>query len=356
MPDEFGEKTEQPTDRRRSDAREKGNVARSQDLNAAAMMLVAAALIAFLGLPLGDAVGQMMRASFATVRTTMGPEDALRTANSIGEFLAANLFAWFLMLFVAAIFVNVVQVGFLVAPSALEPKLSRLNPWEGVKRIVSVRALMKLGTSLGKLIVLATIAILFVGWSLADLPLLLHESPVRIMKFVHEKASLLAFLLALGLLVLAAADFLFQRWKHEQDLMMSKQEIRDEMKQMEGDPLVRQRRREAHRKLATAREISAVKDADVVVTNPTHYSVALKYDPNVHGAPVVVAKGVDEIALRIRQVAAEHNVPVLERPEVARALYRDVRVGHPIPSDLYEVFVEIMAYVYRITGRVPPGV
>ena len=124
---------------------------------------------------------------------------------------------------------------------------------------------------------------------------------------------------------------------------------------MEGDPQIRARRREAHRKLAEARDIAATADADVVLTNPTHYSVALKYDPQTHSAPVVVAKGIDEIALRIREVARENNVPIIERREIARALYRDVKVGQPIPADMYEVFVEIMAYVYKLTGKTPVG-
>ncbi len=355
MPDEFGEKTEEPTDRRRSEAREKGNVARSQDLSAAGMMLVAAGLIGFLGLPLSESVVEYSRWSLGSVRLTISNEDAVRTGEQLAELAGSTVLVWMFFLFIGAVTVNVAQVGFLVAPSALEPKLSRIHPWEGAKRIISVQALVKLGTSLGKLVVLGVISVAFTWWQVGDFPALLRESPARIIGYVHWQATLLAFALAAGLLVLALLDYLFQLWKHEQDLKMTKQEVREEMKNMEGDPHVRARRKEAHRKLAAAREVAATKDADVVVTNPTHFSVALKYDPEVHGAPVVVAKGVDDIAMRIRHIAAEHGVPVLERPEIARALYRDVDVGRPIPSDLYEVFVEIMAYVYEITGRVPQG-
>src|SRR5262249_50432907 len=157
----------------------------------------------------------------------------------------------------------------------------------------------------------------------------------------------LAFQLSSALVFLALLDFLFQRWRFEQDLRMTKQEIRDEMKEMEGDPLIRQRRREAHRKGAQARERQQGRTADRIVTNPTETAVALKYDPEKMPAPVIVAKGMGAIAARIRQIAAENRIPIIERKELARSLYRNVKVGHPIPVEMYQVFVEIMAYVYR---------
>jgi flagellar biosynthetic protein FlhB len=230
-----------------------------------------------------------------------------------------------------------------------------LSPFQGAKRIVSVRALVKLCVSLGKLIVLVAIA----GWWIAmQLPEFLNSmggQPGELLLQIKSSASGLAFSLAIALILLALLDFAFQKWKHEQDLMMTKQEVREEMKQMDGDPHIRQRRREAHRKLAQARELQSVADSDVVITNPTEIAVALKYDPEKTPAPVIVAKGVGPIAARIRQIAAENSVPIIERKPLARALYRDVKVGHMIPVEMYEVFVEIMAYVYRLTGRTPPN-
>jgi flagellar biosynthetic protein FlhB len=191
-------------------------------------------------------------------------------------------------------------------------------------------------------------------WIALELPVfvnLMGSEPGELAVQIKSSASGLAFLLALALVCLAVLDYLFQRWKFEQELKMTKQEIREEMKQMEGDPHIRQRRREAHRKLAEARELHRVPDADVVITNPTEIAVALKYDPETMSAPAVLAKGMGPIAARIRQIAAQHGIPIIERKPLARALYRDVKVGHPIPVEMYEVFVEIMAYVYRITGR-----
>jgi len=207
--------------------------------------------------------------------------------------------------------------------------------------------------SLGKLIVVVVIAVWFVSWVLPNFLQMTEAEPASIFLQIHKSMVSLAFQLALALMVLALIDFTFQKWKYEQDLKMSKQEVREEMKNMEGDPLVRQRRREAHRKFTQARELEQVKHADVVITNPTEIAVALKYDPQRMAAPTVVAKDMHEIAARIRQIAAEHGVPIIERKPLARALYRDVKVGQQIPSEMYEVFVEIMAYVYHLSGRTP---
>jgi flagellar biosynthetic protein FlhB len=255
---------------------------------------------------------------------------------------------------------------------SLQPKLARINPLEGVKRIFSLRALVKLAVSLGKLLVLTSIVVLFLvsvlpellqtveaEWMPAELPA--NGERFRETRFaalllvsIRDLLGSLAFQLAAALVLLALLDYGFQKWKHEQDLRMTRQEIRDEMKNMEGDPLIRQRRRDAHRKLAQARELSQVRTADVVITNPTHISVALKYNPDEMPAPKVVAKGMGEIALRIREIAAEHGVTIIERKSLARTLYANVKTGHFIPVEIYEVFVEIMAYVYRLTGRNPP--
>ena len=269
--------------------------------------------------------------------------------------MSVGVLPMLLLLAVAALAINLMQVGFLLAPGVLEPKLARINPVSGARRIVSLQAVVRLGASLAKL----AVVVLLAGWSIASLlpsfiPLTFAE-PLGILTQIESSLVKLAFQLALALSVLALLDLVFQGWKHEQDLRMSKQEVREEMKQLEGDPLIRQRRRDAHRKLALARELKQVEQADVVITNPTEIAVALKYDPEKMSAPVVVAKGMGELAGRIRRIAVEHGVPIIERKPLARALYRDVKAGHSIPIEMYEVFVEIMAYVYRITGRTPPN-
>ncbi|MEX0718883.1 MAG: flagellar biosynthesis protein FlhB [Planctomycetaceae bacterium] len=355
MADEFGEKTEQPTDRRRSDSREKGNVARSTDLNAAAHLLAAAAAIAFLGIPVVNALGEMAVGYWSQpgwLRIDIG--GVTGEFFEIARTLAGALFPWLSLMFVVALGVNLAQVGFLLSPEAVQPKLSRINPLQGAQRIFSIQAIVKLAGSLAKLIVLTVIAGLFTAAQLPALIALSGNEPPAILLAIKSSMSTLGFQLAGALVVLALLDFAYQKWKFERDLRMTKQEVRDEMKQMEGDPMIRHRRREAHRKLAQARELSNVAQVDVVITNPTHIAVALKYRPEEMDAPTVVAKGMGEIAARIRAIAVEHRIPIIERKELARALYRDVKVGRPVPMEMYEVFVEIMAYVYRISGRKSP--
>jgi flagellar biosynthesis protein FlhB len=352
--DDSGEKTEQPTERRRARAREQGNVAKSVDLTAAGLLLGAAAVFYTLAVPLCGSLAEMM----ADTLRTAGPgpfsgSDAGNRMRHILQMISPNMLGVLLAMMLAALIWNVVQIGILVAPDALVPNFARLNPLSGFQRIFSPAALMRLAVSLAKLLIVAGIA----AWSIASmLPwfVQLVDLEPRLTLFYVERAVVkLAFQLAAALVFLALLDFLYQRWKFEQDLRMSKQEVRDEMKEMEGDPLMRQRRREAHRKVAQARELRQVKSADVVVTNPTEIAVALKYDPEKNSAPIVVAKGMGEIAASIRRIAAENRIPIIERKEVARALYRSVKVGQAIPVEMYQVFVEIMAYVYHVTGRTP---
>lgn len=371
--DENGDRTEEPTDRKRAEAREKGNVARSTDLNAAGLMLAAAAAIYFFGLSVVRSLAAFMQLHLSRPYAySLDGAAALELADNVGEFLANTVLPIMMMMAGSALVLNLLQVGFLMNTDSLQPKLSRISPMEGAKRIISIRALVKLGVSLGKLIVLTSIVVLFittalpellqaaeVEWMTSDAPSVgetYRETRFAAIFVVSLRNMLgsLAFQLAAALVVLAVLDFGFQKWKHEQDLRMTKQEVRDEMKNMEGDPQIKQRRRDAHRKLAQARELNEVKNADVVITNPTHIAVALKYDPETMHAPKVVAKGMGEIAGRIREIAAEHGITIIERKPLARALYADVKVGHFIPVEMYEVFVEIMAYVYRLTGRTAP--
>ena len=355
MAEDLDDRTETPTERRREEARERGNVARSNDLTAAALMLAAAAAVLALAPPLGREMAEFTVTSISNVTLQIDEGRAHAISSMSLSALAAGTLPVLLLAGLVALGVNLAQVGFLLAPESIQPKLSRINPLAGAQRILSLRAVAKLGVSVGKLAFLVAITTLVLWWTLPDFLSLTSTAPGGIAVRIHEASVRLAFALAVALILLALLDFAFQKWKHEQELRMTKQEVRDEMKTMEGDPHIRQRRREAHRKLAQGRELQSVKKADVVVTNPTHYAVALKYDPDRMAAPTVVAKGVDVVALQIRKIAAEHNVPILERPELARTLYATVKVGRSIPVDLYEAFVEIMAYVYRITGKTPPG-
>ncbi len=352
--DDTGEKTEQPTERRRNQARERGNVARSVDLTAAGLMLGAAAVFYVLAIPLCRTLAELT----AELLRTAGPgpitaSDAANRIHHILQMIAPNVLGVLLAMMLAAFVWNVVQVGILIAPEVLQPQFARLNPLTGIRRILSPAALMRLAVSLAKLLIAVGIAAWSIGSMLPWCIQLIDSEPRMTLFYVEGAVVKLAFQLSSALVFLALLDFLYQRWKLEQDLRMSKQEVRDEFKEMEGDPVMRQRRREAHRKVAQARELRQVRTADVVITNPTEIAVALKYDPEKMLAPVVVAKGMGVIAASIRRIAAENRIPIIERKEVARSLYRTVKVGQSIPVEMYQVFVEIMAYVYHVTGRTP---
>ena len=350
-----GEKTEQPTDRRRNEAREKGNIAKSTDLNAAGMMLAAAGALYFFAISLSSDMKNLMEATLTTpVWLQVEPVLLIQRCESIIKLFLQGTVMMMLMLFISAVFLNIVQVGFMMSPDVLQIKWERLNPIEGAKRIISVRGLVKLGVSLGKLSLLVLVASWFSYLVFPSFVALMSAPPETILRDIFNSTVQLGILLALALILLGVLDFAFQKWKHEKDLMMSKQEVREEMKSMEGDPLLRQRRRDAHRKLATSQELSKVASADVVITNPTHISIAIKYDPESMPAPVVVAKGAGEIAFQIRKLANEHGIPIIERKSLARQMYRDVKTGDEIPFELYEVFVEIMAYVYNLSGKSMP--
>jgi flagellar biosynthesis protein FlhB len=354
--DEYGEKTEQPTERRRTEARERGNVARSVDLTAAGLMLGAATVFYALAVPLYHTLAELMAALLrAAGRSHLDEADVVERFRTILQVIAPNLLAVILTMMLTAFVWNVVQIGVLIAPEALMPQVGRLNPLNGFRRIFSTRALMRLAVSLAKMGIVAAIAVWFIGGLLPQVTQLIALAPGATLFYMEGALVKLAFQLAAALVALALLDFLFQRWRLEQDLKMSRQEVRDEMKEMQGDPHIRQRRREAHRKVAQARELHQVRSADVVITNPTEIAVAIKYDPTKMPAPVVVAKGMGEIAASIRRIAIENRVPIIERKELARALYRQIKVGKAIPVEMYQVFVEIMAYVYKLKGRTPRG-
>ena len=352
MNDDTGDKTEDATPRRREEARKQGNVPLSKDLSIALLMLAAAGVLLLLG-------PGLVRASRAVLAVPFDGElvlplrrvDAFRLAGLGVTACATIALPTLVAMWAAALLANVLQVGFLWSPEAIQPKPNRLNPVTNLQNILSSRAVAKLAASLLKLLALAGLATWLTIRAAPGFLVLPSMGVGESAAAIGSTVGWMALWMAVALLVLALFDVAFQRWKYAQDLRMTKQEVRDEMKNMDGDPLMRQRRREAHRKIASAKELAAVPEADVIVTNPTHYSIALKYDAATMPAPIVVAKGVDAMALRIREIARENGVPIVERPEIARRLWRDVKAGQSIPLDLYEAFVEILAYVYRLSGK-----
>src|SRR5262245_14924697 len=349
---EHGDKTELPTDRRREEIRERGNVARSVDLNVAVSVLVAAGVLYFFGGAVALSLKDILRKSLSADPWLVLDQGLLsRELWGLARVIAASLLPGLALVVVSAVLVNTLQVGFLVTTEPLFPNFERVNPLAGARRLLSLQSTVRLAGSLFKLVVCSAIV---VGFVTGRLPEFLRTLDADTATFCRQTGSwlvALSFQLALGLVVLAGLDYGFQLWKFEQDIKMTKQEIRDELRHMEGDPHIRQRRRETHRKLVNARHVQQTKNADVVITNPTEIAVAVKYDAQKMDAPVVLAKGKGPLAVRIRRVAIENGIPIVEKKPLAQALYRTVKVGHTIPVELYEGVAEILAYVYRLTKK-----
>lgn len=349
---ESDDKTELPSDRRREEVRERGNVARSIDLNVASSVLVAAAVLNFFGDDLALTLHDILQKSLsAHAWLELDTPRLMTELLGLAKPIASALLPGLALVMVSSVAVNAGQVGFILSTQTLSPDFSRINPLAGAKRLLSLQSTVRLASGVLKLVV--SCAIVF-GFISARIPQFLNGVDADTASFCHQLGgwlSSLAFQMAMGLVTLAMLDYGFQLWKFEQDIRMTKQEVRDESRHMEGDPHIRQRRREAHRKLTGARQVQQAQNADVVITNPTELAIAIKYDPTKMDAPIVLAKGKDLIAAQIRRVAAEHGIPIIEKKPLAQALYRMVKVGHPIPGDLYEGVAEILAYVYRLSKK-----
>ena len=349
MADDDGDKTEDPTPAKRKEAREEGNVARSSDLAAAALLLSLFIALLMTGRGLWDAMLNVGRRSLGESMQNVTTADLIPLSLATMNDIARGLLPLFAVVVVVAIVANVAQVGFMLTPKKLQPKPSTLDPIKGFKKLFfEGKTYVTFGMNLMKLGVVALVAWISVETQLPTILGLSRIEPEGLLGAAGWSIFVVATKVAVVLLVLSIIDFAYQKWKHEQDLKMTKQQVKDEMKKMEGDPHMKARRRQVAQQRAMQRINSDVPQADVVVTNPTHYAVAIKYDENTMHAPRVVAKGGDQMAMRIRELATKHGVAIVERPPLARALYRTVEVGQEIPEDFYSAVAELLAYVYRL--------
>lgn len=349
MADESTEKTEQPTPKKLQDAAEKGQIARSKDLGTAFVLIGSAAAILVFGKMLAMAVldvGQRM--------LQLNPKDIFETNSmftawgAVGERLAPPLAGIFLIILLAAFIGNTLLGGFNFSWQAAGPKLSKMDPMKGFKRMFGLQALVELLKSILKVIVVVGIAYLLLKMYFFDIMALsLMSEPNNIESALYFLAWLFLGLCA-SVSVIAAVDAPYQKWNHIKQLKMSLQEIKDEHKNSEGDPQIKARIRRTQMQMSMKRMMQEVPKADVIVTNPTHYAVALKYDQGKFRAPVVVAKGVDEVAMHIRKIGNEHKVPVIESPGLARSIFYTTQLDHPIPEQLFAAVAQVLAYVYQL--------
>jgi flagellar biosynthetic protein FlhB len=355
--DGMGEKTEPATQKRREEAREKGQVAKSQDLTGALVMLLGFASLKVLGTWLGPQILAYFRWPFANLD---GYELGMEThisgwSSGIGGLLLI-MSPLLGVLFVVAAAVTVMQVGFHFAPKAFELDINKMNPIKGFQKLFSVRSLTKLVLGLAKTAVLGLMLWMFMAsemdWMMGMMSFFdgTSKNAANVTLYLLDAVIWLGIYAGATLTIIGIIDFSYQKWQHDEDLKMSKQEVKEEMKNMDGDPMIKRKRMERARKVAMGRMMKAVPEADVVVTNPTHYSVAIRYIDKER-APRVVAKGQDLLALKIREIASEHRVPIVERPELARALYRYAEIDEFVPEEHWGTVAEVLAYVYSIDKR-----
>ncbi|MFQ5774568.1 MAG: flagellar biosynthesis protein FlhB [Kiloniellaceae bacterium] len=349
------QKTEEPTHRRLEQAREKGQIARSQEVNHWFMILAMALLIAVFGEPLTAGIASSLRRLLEqahAIRLDGGQlrEVLLETVGQVG--LAVLLPAAVILL--AALLAGIIQNGLVFSAEPIVPKLSKLSLAKGVKRLFSTRSLVDFAKGIAKIAIVSTVLVVLLWPEVNVIPNITGMSLVQFMGLLQALATRVLIGVLSVMTVIAALDFLYQKQQHLKQLRMSKQDLKEEFKQTEGDPMIKARLRQIRMERARRRMMAAVPEADVVVTNPTHYAVALKYDPEKTEAPVLAAKGVDSLALRIREIAEEHDIPIVENPPLSRALYEGVELDQEIPPEHYKAVAEVIGYVMRLKGRLPP--
>ncbi|WP_379945156.1 flagellar biosynthesis protein FlhB [Marinobacter sp. LM1] len=359
--DNSQEKTEEPTPRRLEKAKEEGQTARSKELATMAVLLAGAGGLLIFGTSLGASIESIMRDSFVIERSAIFDTRQM----SVQLILAAKEAAWALspilvMLLIAAIAGSIGIGGLLFSAKAIAPKFNRMDPIKGLGRMFSMRSLIELVKAIAKVGLVMAVAILILNLRTEDLLAIAEEPTVPAIEHVLWTLGWSFFFLSCATIAIAAIDVPFQIYDHQKKLRMTKQEVKDEYKDTEGKPEVKGKIRQLQREMAQRRMMQDVPKADVVITNPTHYAVALKYDQKTMGAPVVVAKGADEVAFKIMEIARENKVEVLRTPPLTRAVYHNTDIGEEIPDGLYMAIAQVLAYVFQLRqfrkGRGPkPG-
>lgn len=343
------EKTEDPTPKRLREAREKGDIPRSKELNATALLLAAAAAMLLFGSQVAQALADMMEGNLELRREEVFDTHAmiLHLVGSTAD-AAWSVAGFMLTVLVAALISPIALGGWNFSAQSIQPKFNRLNPLSGIKRMFSLKALVELAKAVAKFVLVAAFAVAVLFLIEPEL-LALGGQDVRVAAGKAVEMIGWAFLvISTSLIFISLVDVPYQLYDYSHKLKMTLQEVKDEMKNTEGKPEVKGRIRQLQREVAQRKMMGEVPEADVVITNPTHYAVALKYESGGRDAPIVVAKGVDFIALKIREVATEHDVIILSAPPLARALYHSTEIDQEIPAGLYKAVAQVLAYVFQL--------
>ena len=342
-----GEKTEEPTSKKRADARKKGQVARSQELNSGFVLLVGFFGLKLLWDSIYVSIATYTTYVFTNLNQTVDTENILRIFIGIVMILAKTAFPIMIFIMLIGLVINFFQVGLNFNTESIEFNLDKLNPINGFGRIFSKRSLVELVKSFFKILVIGFFLYRFIHEQILAMPQFMFFDLTTSLTLVAEIIFRMAFIVIGVIMIMAVMDYGYQKWQTTQDLKMTKQEVKDEMKQTEGDPQIKGKIRQKQRQMAMARMMKEVPKADVIITNPTHYAVALSYEQGMV-APTVIAKGQDLVAQRIKEIGREARVPIIENKPLARTLFAAVQVGDSVPQELYQAVAEVLAYVYRL--------
>ncbi|WP_258525520.1 flagellar biosynthesis protein FlhB [Paenibacillus sp. YN15] len=347
-----GEKTEPATPKKRADARKKGQVAKSAELPGALILLFCFMTLLMFGGYMKDRMFLLMQ---GTLKDYLTNDITVANVMPLMTDLLAQVLLLLAPIFAVTVLVgilaNYMQIGFLLTGEAFKIKFSKINPIEGAKRIFSLKSLVDFAKTLLKLTLIGYLVYSSLWGEKENLVNLAHLPLADVLAYVARLTVMMGIKIGVALVILSIFDYMYQKYEYEKNLRMSKQDIKDEYKKSEGDPQIKGKIKEKQRRMALARMMQDVPKADVVITNPTHFAVAIQYDNGKMDAPRVVAKGTDFVALKIKEVAKENGVITMENRPLARALYDQVEIGQTIPAELFQAVAEVLAYVYRLKGR-----
>jgi len=343
------EKSEDPTSKKKSESRKKGQIPRSKELTTLFMLVASIIGIMIFAKDMIEAITDIMKHNFSVDRTTLfQPEQLFIHLKAELATIVKAMLPLFIIMLITAILSGAILGGFNFSGEALIPKLSKLNPIKGAKKMFGTQGLIELIKSILKILLLGSVAVYFIWQAKNELYGLSEETFPGAFLHAMELISWQFLLVSLGMIIVAAIDVPYQLWSNKRQLKMTKQEVKDESKNTEGNPEIKGKQRQIQREVAMQRMMGDVPKADVIITNPTHYAVALQYDTDGSGAPVMLAKGVDLVALQIRNVAQANDVPIMEIPALSRAIYYSVEIGHEIPAGLYVAVAQVLAYIFQL--------
>ncbi|MCJ8275835.1 MAG: flagellar biosynthesis protein FlhB [Bdellovibrionales bacterium] len=346
------EKTEEATPQRREDFRKQGQVAQTRELSSALALFGLSLLIWFMG--------RIFVEQFFEIYNFLYRAQWLATVKT-GDIMPALVYAFkkiiylslpaYVILFTLGVMSTVVQIGFMFSEEAMKPNINKINPLEGLKRLFSLKAIVEGLKALSKFSLVAVVIYMVLKGEFETIPKLMFGEPAQVFKYIGT--LIFKSMLAIGGLmsIVAGLDYMFQRFDMEKQMRMTKQEVKEEVKSREGDPLIKARIRKIQKEMANKRMMEEVPKADVIITNPTHLAIALKYDPTKFAAPVILAKGADHMAKKIRELAKEHEVPIVENKPLARTIYKTLEIGQTIPRELFQAVAEVLAYVFKLKRK-----